>query len=341
MQRCSGTVRARWHIKRQWYCLPALFFIFITTVLGQVPVIFDTDMGNDIDDALALAMLHSLTSRGECRLIGVTLTNANSFAVPYVRLMNRFYGRGALPVGVALKNVKDGDHDNYLSAALKSAPEEYRGSDLHAAAEPAVVVLRRLLAASGEKVIIVQVGFSTNLAALLDSPGDAISPMNGMELARTKVALLSAMAGNFVELKPEYNVKLDVAAAQNVFERWPTPVLFSGFEIGRDLLYPASSIEKDFTYTNWHPVAVSYRAYNKMPYDRPSWDLTAALAAVRPSRYFSVSPKGKVHVDGQGTTRFVSGDGDRQYLILEAGQRAKAREALMLLASEPPQRGKL
>ena len=30
------------------------------------PVIFDTDMGNDIDDALALAMLHALSDRGEC-----------------------------------------------------------------------------------------------------------------------------------------------------------------------------------------------------------------------------------------------------------------------------------
>ncbi len=330
-----------WGMKKQRFSLPALFFIISTAVFGQVPVIFDTDMGNDIDDALALAMLHSLTSRGECRLIGVTLTNANSFAVPYVRMIDRFYGREALPVGAALKHLKDGDHDNYLSAALKSAPEEYRGSDLHAAAEPAVIVLRRLLAASTEKVIIVQVGFSTNLAALLDSKGDAISPMNGMELAKTKVALLSAMAGNFVETNPEYNVNLDLAAAQNVFERWPTPVLFSGFEIGRDLLYPASSIEKDFTYAKWHPIAVSYRAYNKMPYDRPSWDLTAALAAVRPSsKYFSVSPKGKVHVDDHGTTRFVSGDGDRQYLVLDAAQRAKALEALILLTSEPPPREK-
>jgi hypothetical protein len=33
---------------------------------AQVPVIFDTDMGNDIDDALALALLHALESRGEC-----------------------------------------------------------------------------------------------------------------------------------------------------------------------------------------------------------------------------------------------------------------------------------
>ncbi|HEY6991450.1 MAG TPA: hypothetical protein VH369_23845, partial [Bryobacteraceae bacterium] len=47
---------------------------------AQKPVIFDTDMGNDVDDALALGVLHALSNRGECRLIGVTLTNANPAA---------------------------------------------------------------------------------------------------------------------------------------------------------------------------------------------------------------------------------------------------------------------
>ena len=72
------------------------------------PVIFDTDMGNDIDDALALAMLHALSDRGECQLIGVTLTNGHPAAVPYIRMVNRFYGRGDLPVGAAIKQLKDG-----------------------------------------------------------------------------------------------------------------------------------------------------------------------------------------------------------------------------------------
>src|SRR5437870_2792604 len=64
-----------------------------------VPVIFDTDMGNDVDDALALAMLHALESRGECRLIAVTLTKDNPWAAVYVDLVNTFYGRAQIPVG--------------------------------------------------------------------------------------------------------------------------------------------------------------------------------------------------------------------------------------------------
>ncbi len=39
-----------------------------------VPFIFDTDIGNDVDDVLALGMIHSLQSRGELELLAVTLT---------------------------------------------------------------------------------------------------------------------------------------------------------------------------------------------------------------------------------------------------------------------------
>ncbi|MFL6447139.1 MAG: nucleoside hydrolase [Bryobacteraceae bacterium] len=304
---------------------------------AQKPVIFDTDMGNDVDDALALAILHSLSSRHECRLIGVTLTNANASAVPYVRLVNAFYGRGELPVGSALKSIKGGAEDHYLSAALRSAPHDLTASSHQdKPAQPAVDVLRKLLAESTEKVTIVQVGFSTNLAALLDSRPDSVSRLSGLELVREKVALVSAMAGNFTGGEPEYNVKLDIPAAKTVFERWPTPIIFSGFEIGRDLLYPASSIEHDFKYVPWHPAAASYRAYGKMPYQRPTWDLTAALQAVRGDHgYFGLSPKGQVRVANNGATTFESGSGDRQFLRLDAGKKSRILEALTLLASEP------
>ena len=318
-----------------------LFLLFCATSFGQVPIIFDTDMGNDIDDALALAMLHSLADRGECRLIGITLTNANPLAVPYVRLLDKFYGRAGLPVGAALRHIKDGDHDNYLGAAMQSVPAAYRDIKPEPPRVPAVVLLRRLLAGSSQKVTIVQVGFSTNLAALLDSPGDSISPMSGKELVKQKVLLLSAMAGNFSQPKPEYNVKLDIGAAQTVFEKWPTPIVFSGFEIGQKLLYPQESIETDFTYSGWHPVTASYRAYAKMPYSRPTWDLTAVLQAVRGHhQYFDVSENGNVSVDDSGVTRFTPGDRDRRYLILNPARTAGILEALTLLVSQPPRQNR-
>jgi inosine-uridine nucleoside N-ribohydrolase len=294
------------------------------------PVIFDTDMGNDIDDALALAMLHALSDRGECELIGVTLTNANPAAVPYIRMLNRFYGREGLPVGAAIKALKGGAGDGYMATALGAGATAAALRDTPAEAAPAL--LRRLLSNAREKVVIVQTGFSTNLAALLESPG-------GAALAQEKVAMVVAMAGNFAGGEPEYNVRIDVASAKAVFERWPTPIVFSGFEIGRDLLYPAASIEHDFAYARPHPIAESYRAYSKMPYDRPTWDLTAALEAVRPEHgYFGLSDPGRVLVESNGATRFAPGQGDRRYLRLDPAKRAEILEVLALLASQPPAR---
>src|ERR1700678_173209 len=114
-------------------------------------------------------------------------------AAPYVRMLNRFYGRGDLPVGAAIKELKGGAGDGYMTAALRAMPA---GSA--EPAEPALALLRRLLSNAPEKVLIVQTGFSTNLAALLDSPG-------GAQLVKEKVALVVAMAGNFTAPEPEYN----------------------------------------------------------------------------------------------------------------------------------------
>jgi len=325
--------------------IPIVACLIANVCFAARPVIFDTDMGNDIDDALALAMLHALSDRGECQLIGVTLTNAHPAAVPYIRMLNRFYGRSDLPVGAAIKTLKGGAGDGYMTAALGTAgavnatpaagavnATPAAGAVNATPAEPAPAVLRSLLSNAREKVVIVQTGFSTNLAALLDSPG-------GAALAKEKVALVVAMAGNFAGGEPEYNVRIDAASAKAVFERWPTPIEFSGFEIGRDLLYPAASIEHDFAYARPHPIAESYRAYSKMPYDRPTWDLTAALEAVRPEHgYFGRSEPGRVLVEANGATRFAAGQGDRRYLRLDPSKRAEILEVLALLASQPPAR---
>jgi len=64
-----------------------------------VRLIFDTDMGNDVDDALALAVIHALESRGEAKLLAVTLSKDNRYAAPYVDLVNTFYGRAGIPIG--------------------------------------------------------------------------------------------------------------------------------------------------------------------------------------------------------------------------------------------------
>jgi hypothetical protein len=105
--------------------------------------------------------------------------------------------------------------------------------------------------------------------------------------------------------------------------------------------FPASRIEHDFAYVQDHPVADAYRAYMKMPYDRPTWDLTAVLYAVRPDEgYFSLSEPGVITVLPDGSSRFsLSTTGKHHYLVLTAEQQARTLEAMIMLASQPPAGG--
>ena len=307
-----------------------------------VRLIFDTDMGNDVDDALALAVIHALESRGEAKLLAVTISKDNRYAAPYVDLVNTFYRRPEIPVG-AVANGKTPED----SAMIKVPAERRRPDGQYVyphnltdgrTAPDAVRVLRRALAREAQgSVVVVVVGFSTNLAALLDSPPDVVSPLPGAQLVAQKVRLLSAMAGRFPTGDPEYNVKTDIPSARKVFDDWPSPIVFSGYEIGNALRFPGTSIENDFAWVSEHPVADAYRNYMRMPYDRPTWDLTAALYAVRPSReYFGLSAPGRVTVDDHGRTIFTESEGGKhRYLKLEEAQKARALEALILLASQP------
>ena len=317
--------------------LPALLAAQSPT---PVRVVFDTDMGNDIDDALALAMIHALESRGECRLLAVTLTKESVHSAPFCDLVNTFYGRPDVPVGTvrgksatpgegnytqAVATAKDGDALRYPRRLLdgRQAPE-------------ATALLRQTLAAQPDgSVAIVQVGFSTNLARLLDSQPDAASPLDGPALVRAKVRLLSAMAGS--PHFPEFNIERDIPSARKLLAEWPTPIVFSPFEVGKVIKYPVASILNDFAYVPHHPIKEAYEAYQKMPYDRETWDLTSVLYAVRPDRgYFQVSPPGTATLNDKGVMQFREEAGGRHRLSVTPEQIVRVREAMVHLASQPP-----
>lgn len=323
----------------------SLLIALSCAVSAQSPpnIIFDTDMGNDIDDALALAMLHAFESRHEANLIAVTVTKDNQWAAPYIDLVNTFYGRPEIPIGM-VRNGKTPE-----SSPMIQVPSERRRADgslvyprriLDGSQAPeAVSLLRQTLAKQADgSVVIVQVGFSTNLARLLETKADAASADDGPTLVSKKVRLLSVMGGNFADGKSEFNLAKDVSAAVKLFRDWPTPIVVSGFEVGAALEFPAQRIEHDFAYVQDHPVAEAYRSYMKMPYDRPTWDLTAVLYAVRPDEnYFSLSPPGTITVLPDGSSRFEpSANGNHRYLIIKGDQRARTLEAMIILASEPP-----
>ena len=314
-----------------------------------VKLIFDTDMGNDVDDALALAIIHALQTRGICELLAVTHTCPLPDAAPYTVAVNTFYGRPGIPVGVTPDAPLATKQSKYLEVASQRGAGRrplYPAKFNPAAAPLSVDLLRRTLAAAQDgEIVIVQVGFSTNLARLLDSPPDAASPLPGMELVRRKVRLLSIMAGNFSPVPPdktphiEFNVKWDIPAARKLATSWPTPVLWSDYEVGRAVPYPAWSIDNDFGYKPHHIIKDSYQAYRPTPHERPCWDPTSVIAAIWPERGYFDHVKGRVSIDEKGATTFAPDESGRDVkLQVNQIQINRLRELLSALSSEPPKK---
>ena len=128
-----------------------------------VPVIFDTDIGNDCDDVLALAMLHTLANRGEVDLLAVTITKDNPLAARFVSTLNSYYGRPDIPIGV-VRGGKTPEAGKFLPLADKRENGQLvypRSLDDKKEVPEAVAVLRQTLAkAKDQTVSIVQVGWN-------------------------------------------------------------------------------------------------------------------------------------------------------------------------------------
>src|SRR3954447_4901419 len=69
-----------------------------------VPILFDTDMMTDCDDAGAMAVLHALADNGECEILATVVSARDPWSVAAVDAINTYYGRPDLPIGT----VKEG-----------------------------------------------------------------------------------------------------------------------------------------------------------------------------------------------------------------------------------------
>jgi len=324
----------------------------ISTVHGDIPrIIFDTDITGDVDDVLALAMLHSLADRGACHLLGVTISKQNPQTAAFVGAQNTFYGRPDLPIGVTRDETAQKRESRYLKLAdSANYPHNIRSND---DVPEAVALLRQLLAAQPDgSVSLVSVGIASNMANLLRSKADTVSPLDGPSLIRQKVKLLSIMAGAFETIDAnnhflEANVINGIAAMQTVARDWPqeVPVVWSGYEIGVSLPYPRQSIARDFDYVPHHIVKEAYLLHSGPEHDRPCWDQSSVLYAVFPDRdIFVLSKGGGVSVENDGFTRFTLPKKDNsstprdRFLTLTSAQRARALEAMVHLTAQPPRK---
>jgi inosine-uridine nucleoside N-ribohydrolase len=263
-------------------------------------IIFDTDMGPDYDDAGAISLLYALAGKGECEILATIASDAHPSIAPTIEVFNRYFGRPDVPVGMASAGSPGFTAPNNWNDSLVTHFLEKKRAEGYPAA---VEVYRKVLAGQADNsVTIVTVGFISNIRTLLNSKADRFSGLSGVDLVKKKVKNWVAMAGGFPQGK-EFNVEKDAEASFEDFSKWPKPILFSGFEIGQQIMTGAGVAKMD---ANKNPVAWAYR-YNLKTYDknpqsnRPSWDQTAVLCAVRGAgKYFYVNGPGKFTVDEQG-----------------------------------------
>jgi inosine-uridine nucleoside N-ribohydrolase len=279
-----------------------------------VPVIFDTDMGPDYDDVGAIALLHALADSGQATILATVASSKYPRVVPVLSVLNTYFGRPDIPIGVPKgQAVTDADKQHWSDTLVARYPHKLKTNDQ---APDAVAVYRQVLAAQPDRsVTVVTVGFLTNLDALLASPADRYSKLTGKQLVEQKVKGLVCMAGKFPEGR-EFNVFKDPAASRRVYDNGPTPILFSGFEIGQKIKTGLPLVQNK-TIRN-SPVKDVFRI--SIPLDpedkggRMSWDQTAVLVAIKGAAPYYTTRPGRFVTLADGSNRWDANGKGHSYL---------------------------
>ena len=184
----------------------------------------------------------------------------------------------------------------------------------------ALTTLRRLLSAPGGKDIsIVAIGFATNLAALIDSPPDHISPLSGRELVRQRVYSVVYQGGWYAPDHPDGHTTFNFECGRPFFDgeecmgasaRAVNALQEASLGVRNIFTALGDEVRTGGPLSSCVPEASPCRAAFRLNADptgsRPSWDPIAVLAAARGEDHPSLRavPEG-----GAGAVNFIDGDG--------------------------------
>jgi inosine-uridine nucleoside N-ribohydrolase len=313
----------------------SLLFMILSTVASRadetqpVRLIFDTDMMGDVDDVGTVALLHALAAKGEATVLAMGLSGKNPWSPLCLDALNTYFRRPNVPIGMVQGPAFD-KKSRYAEAIAKEFPHSLKSA---ADVPDAALLYRDVLASEPDgSVVMVSVGQLANFANLLKTTPDKHSDLDGKELVRQKVKMWVCMGGK-IPAGREANLVNDGAAAAYAIRNWPTPIVFSGFEIGKDIMTGANLKKVPET----SPVRRAYQLFNGLK-DRESWDQTALLYAVRGldgslNDYWDVETRGYLHVDDDGANEWrESPNKAHSYLVrkMDPKKIAAAIEALML-----------
>ena len=214
---------------------------------GRVPMIIDTDVGNDIDDAFALTLAFKLHRAGKINILCVTTSGKGSHderAGLVMRLQLAVLGDAPVPVYMGSDN-DDTTKKNYMSCAIPGPFEKFADN-----VESVVSSVR----AASQKVLVLCIGPLDNIELLLDGFGD-----DAKSLVR-----LCLMGGSFFksfDAQPpqiaEYNVRHNIPNWQRVvrtMDALVVPLDIAGAARFKDWPQRLDSLLEDFRvmYFTWY-----------------------------------------------------------------------------------------
>lgn len=267
---------------------------------NTVSIIFDTDLGPDYDDVGALAFLHAMADSGRAEILATVSSNKHPLVAPCINIINTYFGRPELPVGAPKTDgVSLTAWQHWPDSLIEKYPHSVKSTD---DVPDAVYIYRKILSSQPDSAVtIVTVGFLTNIANLLKSQPDSLSPLDGRELVSKKVKRLVSMAGRFPSGK-EFNIHMDSVASEYVVNEWPGEIIFSGFEIGSKIFTGLRLINSDIKES---PVKDVYRISIPLSDEdrngRMSWDQTAVLIAVYGTEGFFDTKRGNIIINSDGS----------------------------------------
>ncbi len=277
-------------------------------------VILDTDIGPDCDDVGAIVTLIDYAKKYNFPILGVCNCTSNRAGTGTIDAVFRHCGMDTPPLGQWSHPgfMDDPACHKYNDTVAEKFSPAYKNGTLRA--EDEVTFYRRLLAtAADDSVIIITIGMFNDLAALLSSPADDLSPLDGLSLVKAKVHSLVSMAA-ILPSGRECNVVSDYKSAQAVFSAWPTPIFLSDFHIGVSVRSGYAHMT-DPAAIEAHPLALAYHLYTKgwpaPEGDNASYDLTAIqFAADGEGELYALDEPGRLEFyaeipDLPDATRFI------------------------------------
>jgi len=210
------------------------------TITPTLPILLDTDIGSDIDDAVALAYL---LAQPRCELLGITtVTGEPHRRAALARAVCLAAGRENVPVHVGLE------------APLIAGPLQPRAPQtevLPAAAltefenrPTAVDFLRDTIRARPGEITLLAIGPLTNLGVLFAL--DPELPTLLKQLVLMGGAFWTRAAGHTGATGAEWNLRCDPHAAAVVF-RAPVPVVkVVGLDVTGPCRLPSSDVREKF-----------------------------------------------------------------------------------------------